>query len=701
MTSENGDLKQVEYENGNYVDYTYDDYGNISAISQDGDTNFKWQYDSTGNMYAHDDLVNNQRFVYTYDSTGRLVRQQVLDSGKKNLYSSQYGYDLNNNVSRLTSSAGGVSVTENFEYGKDNLASKYTYPSGKTATYTYDGILRRNKTVINTTTPIEQTYKYMASARGNGTQTTKIDEEKLGGNLYKYTYDANGNITCIMCKKNTDTDFVKQQQFAYDELNQLIRADDLAKNRTEVYNYDNGGNILSTTVYPLTWGSLDGVTATSTLNYTYGDSNWKDKLTAYGDTPITYDAIGNPLSYRGYTLTWQNGRQLASMRFGTVNIGFTYDVDGLRTSKNVHNVDLEHKYYYVGNRLQYETIGDSSALWYFYDADGNPSGIRYKDHNGTVNDYYFVCNWRGDVIQIYNASGVLVATYDYDAWGRVSENSTDKDTQNIAEINPIRYRGYYYDSETGLYYVNSRYYDPAVKQFINADDIDYLGIDGSSLSYNMFAYCMNNPVNRFDINGNWSLPNWAKVTIGAVAIAGLAVATACTGGVAAVICGAALSGAIAGGASGTIVGAIGGGISGGWQGVLNGACSGFMSGTLIGGVTGAASAGLNIAAGTTTIVGNAHGSILHKVATNMEAGKMAASGRYSQIGVNKALKTMGLNGSNRPDVIGIAKKGVHKLVEVVSPRQSINYIVNKMSKMISNNPRTVGKIVKWVRYLFK
>ena len=59
--------------------------------------------------------------------------------------------------------------------------------------------------------------------------------------------------------------------------------------------------------------------------------------------PITYDAIGNPLTYRGYTLTWQNGRQLASMRFGTVNIGFTYDVDGLRTSKTVHNVDLEHK----------------------------------------------------------------------------------------------------------------------------------------------------------------------------------------------------------------------------------------------------------------------------------------------------------------------------------------------------------------------
>ncbi len=94
-----------------------------------------------------------------------------------------------------------------------------------------------------------------------------------------------------------------------------------------------------------------------------------------------------PLTYRGYTLTWQNGRQLASMRFRTINIGFTYDVDGLRTSKTIPNVGLEHKYYYVGDRLQYETLGGSSALWYFYDADGNPSGIRYKDNSGTVNDY--------------------------------------------------------------------------------------------------------------------------------------------------------------------------------------------------------------------------------------------------------------------------------------------------------------------------
>ena len=562
----NGDLKQVKYGNNDYVDYTYDDYGNISAISQNGTKNFTWQYDSTGNLYSHEDLVNNQRFVYTYDSTGRLVRQQVLDNSKKNIYSSQYGYDLNNNVSRFASSAGGVSVTENFEYGKDNLASKYTYPSGKTTTYTYDGLMRRIKALTNTGVNIDHQYAYLASARGNTVKSTKIGWEHIGNYIYGYTYDANGNITKITRRDKTvaNSTYEPQQQFAYDELNQLIRADDLAKNRTEVYTYDNGGNILSTTVYPLTWDSLSGVTATDTTTYTYGDSNWKDKLTAYGDTPITYDAIGNPLTYRGYTLTWQNGRQLASMKYGAINIGFTYDVDGLRTSKTIPNVGLEHKYYYVGNRLQYETLGGSSALWYFYDADGNPSGIRYKDNSGTVNDYYFVCNWRGDVIQIYNASGTLVGSYTYDAWGKVTENATSADTENITETNPIRYRGYYYDTETRLYYVNSRYYDPAVKRMLNADDDSLSTATPQGLTdKNYFAYCDNNPVVRVDSNGEF----WNYVVGAVVGGAIGAVSTAIAGGDAKAVVLSAGIGAVGGliGASGlpAVAQIVAGGVLGG------------------------------------------------------------------------------------------------------------------------------------------
>lgn len=204
------------------------------------------------------------------------VRQSVLNGSKKRIYDAEYGYDMSNNVSKFTSSAGGVSMTEKFDYGKDNLASKYTYPSGKTATYSYDSILRRNRTVINTTTPIDHQYVYWMSDRGNNSRTTKIGWEHISEYIYGYTYDANGNITEISRRhKTAETAYTKQQQFAYDELNQLVRADDLVKNCTEVYTYDNGGNILSVTTYPLTWGSLDGITATKTVNYGYDDTNWK------------------------------------------------------------------------------------------------------------------------------------------------------------------------------------------------------------------------------------------------------------------------------------------------------------------------------------------------------------------------------------------------------------------------------------------
>lgn len=499
----NGDLNRVTYGNGNYVDYTYDDYGNITAISQNGTQNFTWKYDSTGNLYSHEDLVNNQRFIYTYDTTGRLVRQNVLNNSKKSVYASEYGYDLNNNVSRFTSSAGGTSVTESFEYGTDNLATKYTYPSGKTATYTNDGLLRRNSTVINTDTPINHQFVYLMSARGGDTRTTKIGWEHINNYIYAYTYDANGNITLITRrdKSVSGSTYEKQQQFAYDELNQLIRADDLAKNCTEVYTYDNGGNILSTVRYPLTWGSLDGVTATRTTSYAYDDTNWKDKLTSYNGIDFTYDEIGNPLQYKGFTLTWQNGRQLASMQLMQMRFEFTYDVDGLRTSKKIPNVGSEHKYYYVGSRLQYETLSDDSALYYFYDSDGNPSGIRYKT-GSTFTDYYYVCNWRGNVVEIYNSAGVLVASYDYNAWGVTTTHSTDADTQNIADLNPLRYRGYYYDSETSMYYVNSRYYDPATKRFLNSDNWNILKSQSDLYDKNLYSYCDNNPLMNKDLDGN-------------------------------------------------------------------------------------------------------------------------------------------------------------------------------------------------------
>ena len=156
-----------------------------------------------------------------------------------------------------------------------------------------------------------------------------------------------------------------------------------------------------------------------------------------------------------------------------------------------------------------------------------------------------------------DSEGQLVVKYQYDAWGQpISTGGALAET--LGALNPFRYRGYIYDEETGLYYLRSRYYNPKLSRFINADDVEALGADGDINGYQLFNYCMNDPVNRRDEAGSWSLPNWAKVAIGAALIVGAAVvATVATGGVACFAYGAAI-----GAAKGAVSGAIGGAISG-------------------------------------------------------------------------------------------------------------------------------------------
>ncbi|MCH5192125.1 MAG: RHS repeat-associated core domain-containing protein, partial [Oscillospiraceae bacterium] len=153
---------------------------------------------------------------------------------------------------------------------------------------------------------------------------------------------------------------------------------------------------------------------------------------------------------------------------------------------------------------------------------------RYTEADGTVNYYYAVCNSRGDVEGIYNGAGELRAHYTYDSWGNVI-SITDQNGKEITSsthigiLNPIRYRGYYYDAETGMYYVGSRYYDPQVGRWINADDTAYLGAGETLVSYNLFAYCSNNPVTGYDLDGTWDWGNFSKgsgwVATGVVAVA--------------------------------------------------------------------------------------------------------------------------------------------------------------------------------------
>ncbi len=209
---------------------------------------------------------------------------------------------------------------------------------------------------------------------------------------------------------------------------------------------------------------------------------------------------------------------------------------------------------------------------------------------------------------------------------------------------------------------------------------------------------MNNPVNRTDVNGNWSLPNWAKIAIGVAVIVGLTIATVTTGGAAGVIAGAALTGAISGGAMGAISGAITGAITDGLQGAFDGACSGFMSGTIIGGVSGAATSGLSMATGAVDVVGSAQktGTLLHRAASNLEAGKMTLQPwKYSKVTLNRSLNTAGLSGRRIPDIIGITRNGTSKIIEVVSKSQTVTQMTQKCISMVISNPGSSYLVIQW------
>ena len=365
------------------------------------------------------------------------------------------------------------------------LDEHYTYLAGSEA---------------GTTTTLPETYD--TTAKGSST--------KLSG--YRYAYDERNNIV-----QETDLNTGKYWKYAYDKLGQLQYATEYAANGTGQkrykYYYDHAGNLTS-------WRIEDG-TATNTQEehtYTYGDSNWKDLLTAFDGKAITYDANGNPTKYyNGGTMTWRNGRQLASYSLGGKTYRYEYDVNGLRTRKS--NADGGYTEYYiidglaVAERRYYSGGGVQYTLRYLYDESNNPVGFGMQYPNSTRwTNYYFEKNVQGDVIGVYQKEGdgnsathILAARYSYDPYGNPTSmtngagTAVSQTSNTIAAINPFRYRGYRYDGDTGLYYLRSRYYDPVSCRFVNADK--YVSTGQGQLGHNMFAYCNNNPVRYDDPTG--------------------------------------------------------------------------------------------------------------------------------------------------------------------------------------------------------
>ena len=282
-------------------------------------------------------------------------------------------------------------------------------------------------------------------------------------------------------------------KYAYDKIGRLISEKDVDKNREICYTYDENGNIQT---------KIQNGTIT---NYRYKDGT--DRLMNYGSEEFAYDNLGNPTTYRNMPCEWEKGRQLKSITDGTNTVTFTYDEFGERISKTAGGITTN--YVYENGKLLREVTG-SEKIDFVYGSDGI-IGFRTGNKN-----YLYRKNVYGDVTEIYSDNGTLVGKYSYTAFG---ECIVKVNEGGIAEKNPIRYRGYYYDTETSLYYLKTRYYDPEVGRFMTIDGIEYL--DPETINgLNLYAYCGNNPVMNIDPEGKAFLTIFLITLVAGVVIGG-------------------------------------------------------------------------------------------------------------------------------------------------------------------------------------
>ena len=496
--SANGLLQEMSYGNGASVSYDYDKLERISNVYYNNSASpaASYIYSGNGGLGRVTDNVAGKVTDYSYDSLNRLT-SMTERYGTYGVQVYLANYDSSNRVSQTgykVSPAWNGVFRDNRIYGytyssSDGSLSTMALPANGQYAYTYDGLKRltTRSLSLNGNGFLTRGYTYVPGAGTNSTTMLVGGLTNQKGNTtlnsYTYTYDNVGNITAI--------GGTTPASYTYDSHGQMLT--ETVNGVTYTYTYDTYGNIRSVS---------DG---TNTYVYTYGDSNWKDLLTAYCGQSITYDQIGNPTHwYNGNNFTWVNGRRLSAITTSTGSIvaSYTYDVDGLRQTKTVGGV--EHRYVWQGNKLVSE-YWDGKELEFFYDESGMPYAFSYKSSSSaTPVFYYYVTNLQGDVVKILTASGTEVANYSYNAWGKLLSSSG-----TMASVNPIRYRGYYFDAESGFYYLQSRYYDPSICRFINADS--YASTGQGFLGANMFTYCLNNPICFSDSTGTSVLHDlWRK-----------------------------------------------------------------------------------------------------------------------------------------------------------------------------------------------
>ena len=436
-----------------YVDEVSDGAVTSSSVCE----LYKVSNNEAGKEYT---CIVKQEEAVSRDSDGKVKEVGYAIEGDTALFGNSYEYD---DLGRLTKEK--VFADLDMRIARIGFAEEYDYADvGSRAS----GLVK------------EQRLSY-----GNVDKAESLDRDKIS-----YTYYTNGNVKSIYTGSPTDGKLLAK--YGYDAKNRLVS--ESSGNETTTYAYDAKGNVTERKVI-----YNDGVTPDRTDVYEYSG----DKLVSYNGNAVTYDSIGNPLSYIGKTFTWE-GRRLKSVTSRGSTLDFAYNYEGMRTKKG--NV----RYFYVGNRLVSEVRGNVTIL-YRYGVKGLSSIVVKKDED--TQKYVCRTNIFGDVIAIYNTEGDLQCKYNYDVWGNHRIGNARNELiynsvtgviatgyeNHIAILNPIRYRGYYYDNETRLFWLSSRYYSPKFGRFMQISDVSDL--DPHSINgLNLYAYANNNPIRVAYVN---------------------------------------------------------------------------------------------------------------------------------------------------------------------------------------------------------
>ena len=482
-----GTLTATTYGNGAKIRSRYDDFNRVTGVVYGEETTPRYEYDynAKGQVARVRDNLLNRTTQSEYDLANRPVRVKTSEDAK-HVYTGQVAYDnVYGNLSEFTEKVGENRQKFGMKFGYDdeNRPTSLTYSIGATtigqSTTTIDKLNRTTFSAVKLgSKTFTSEYHFAAGGYGTGSVTNLVSSITQPGCNCGYGYDDNGNIASATLNG-------KWTGYTYDALGQLIQVNDHSDTRsgengtTWKYTYDLGGNILKKERFAY----ADTTSPLETVTYTYGDANWRDKLTVFNGNDIAYDAIGNPLHDGTWTYTWQNGRQLQKMQKSGVTAEFVYNADGLRVQKTVNGVAT--KYTLHGKNIVHMTSG-TDELHFFYDAQNRPAVVVY---NGVP--YAYVKSLQGDIVAILDENGNMVVSYGYDAWGAPLW-CTGELAETLGKVQPFRYRGYVFDEETGLYYLRSRYYNSELGRFLNADTIYYC---------NLFCYCKNSPTRRFDANG--------------------------------------------------------------------------------------------------------------------------------------------------------------------------------------------------------